>query len=123
MTSSANGSPARPVFVVEDDTDTRECLGDLLREEGYSVYTAANGLEALDMLARIPRPGLILLDLMMPVMNGWDFLDAIRKDRGAPEVPVVIVSACDAPPGVQVLRKPVSLDELLRVIERHCGPP
>lgn len=122
MTSAPHAGPG-PVFIVEDDADTRECLGDILSEEGYSVYTAANGLEALALLSGIPAPCLILLDLMMPGMNGWDFLEAMRGVPGVPEVPVVIVSAYEAPAGYPVLRKPVSLDELLRVVERHCGLP
>jgi CheY-like chemotaxis protein len=116
---SSEGPCQRPILVVEDDLDARESLRDILHDEGYAVHTAADGQEALGVLARIPLPCVILLDLMMPGMNGWDFLDALGDALG--EIPVVIVSAYQAPAGFPVLPKPVDLDELLRVVEKYCS--
>ncbi len=106
---------ARSVLVVDDDEDVRDSVALILRDEGYQVETAGNGKEALDMLERIPPPGAVLLDLMMPVMNGWSTLEALRK-RG-PVPPVVIVSAAvrPPPPGIAgYLRKPIDVEALLQ---------
>src|SRR5262245_22552685 len=90
-------SPERPrprsILVVEDDADTRESLRAVLEVARYDVRTASNGREALEVLARIEAPGLILLDLMMPVMSGFEFLAARREDAALERIPVVIVSA------------------------------
>ena len=109
---------ARSVLVVDDDEDVRECLADVLRDEGYHVETAANGQEALDRLERQPAPDVVLLDLMMPVMNGWMTLDALRTRRDPP--PVLVVSAGVPPPpagAADYLPKPVDLDALLRKVD------
>ena len=67
------------ILLVEDDHALRETLSDVLSEEGYQVACASNGLEALDRLSRDSLPHLILLDLVMPVMDGWAFRDAQRN--------------------------------------------
>src|SRR5687768_645517 len=81
------------ILVVEDDNDIRETVQQILELEGYQVFTAANGKEALDALEHIPHPCLILLDLMMPVMNGWQFLEAKQRNAVISTLPVVVVSA------------------------------
>jgi CheY-like chemotaxis protein len=111
------------ILIVEDDDDIREALTQILELEGYTVREAANGREALDISAREP-PSLILLDLMMPVMDGWQFRAEQIKDPALAQIPVVVISA-DA--GIQekvasfgaasVLPKPISLDRLLRAVE------
>src|SRR5687768_5509935 len=84
--------PVHPVVVVEDDEEIRDSMRDALEIEGYAVSTYSNGKEALDGLRKLGIPCLILLDLMMPVMNGWEFLQAMKAERFA-EVPVYVVSA------------------------------
>jgi CheY-like chemotaxis protein len=112
------------ILVVEDDGDIRECYQSLLERAGYRVATAENGKEALDQLKR-QRPALILLDLMMPVMSGPEFLEILRADSSSAEIPVLIVSAygelADATAGVSgFLRKPVELQTLLSAVRRFC---
>jgi two-component system response regulator MprA len=115
-----------PILVVEDDVDIRECYQSLLERAGYRVTTATNGQEALDELSR-QRPALILLDLMMPVMSGPEFLEAMRTDGSTDDIPVLIVSAygeiADATAGVAgFLRKPVELEELLNAVRKFYAP-
>lgn len=108
----------RSVLVVDDDEDVRDSVATILRDEGYHVETAANGKEALEKLERIPPPGAVLLDLMMPVMNGWSTLEALRKRGPAPPVVVVSAAVRPPPPGIAAyLRKPIDVDVLLRKLD------
>jgi CheY-like chemotaxis protein len=115
----------RPVLVVDDDPDIRETLRFVLEDAGYPVYSAENGQEALAILANAERlPGLILLDLMMPVMSGDEMLKALKKVKALAQIPVTIVTASGAPmPALAsgLLKKPVDLDVLLRIVERSCN--
>lgn len=111
-------SKARRVLVVDDDREIRELLVDLLSTEGYEVSAAGDGQRALAE-ARARRPDVILLDLMMPIMNGWEFRDAQLKDLELASVPVVIVSAFDDTLDVAaVLRKPFQIEEVLATVHR-----
>jgi DNA-binding response OmpR family regulator len=120
--SSHNG---RPVLIVEDDVDIRECLGELLEDRGYKVLLAGTGAEALDELSRADAlPAIILLDLMMPVMDGWQFRAEQRKREAWDSIPVVIISAhdharanTDSIGAFAYLRKPLNLNQLLAVVE------
>jgi CheY-like chemotaxis protein len=111
---------------VEDDIDIRIDLADLLRTEGYEVETAANGQEALDWLRdHRDEVGLILLDLMMPVMNGWDFRARQLEEPELISIPVVLLSgAGDVARHALALKtagyliKPLRLDSLMRVVTR-----
>jgi CheY-like chemotaxis protein len=109
-----------PVLVVDDDPDIRETLREVIEAEGYVVATAANGRAALASLLDGLRPSLIVLDLMMPAMSGWDVLSAIRGDRALADIPVAVISASGGrtpPPGAtHFLRKPIDLDHLLDVV-------
>jgi len=116
------------ILVVEDDPDITESLCDVLLSEGYEVATAANGREGFDRLREIGRPCLILLDLMMPVMSGGEFLAALRQDDALASIPVVIVSAWTNE-SAQVraqsqgfVKKPISIDALLEATSRLCAP-
>ena len=117
-------SASAAVLVVEDEPDIRETLRDILETEGYSVRCAANGREALEALAEMPRPQLILLDLMMPVMSGYELLRELRANDALSSIPVTVVSATvdgRAVPGdASVLRKPVDLDTLLNLVDARC---
>src|SRR5690606_28206772 len=86
-------APCKTILVVEDDADIREVLREVLEVEGFTVRTADNGKVGLEALEEIGRPCLILLDLMMPVMNGLEFLAALRARSAPRSPPVVIVSA------------------------------
>jgi len=119
------------VLVVEDDPDIRFGLAVLLEDEGYAVVTAANGREALARLQAMPVPPfVILLDLMMPDMDGWEFRAEQRSLPLLATIPVIVLSAAaDLPTrtaklGVAgVLQKPIHVGELLQAIKRHCPPP
>jgi CheY-like chemotaxis protein len=113
------------VLVVDDDLDIRESLRDVIEAEGFPVACASNGEEALHVLAKQPRPGLIVLDLMMPVMSGWEFLTVVREDQALSKIPVAVISASGGktPPlgATCFLRKPVDLDTILALVREHCG--
>src|SRR5213593_2710780 len=115
----------RPVLIVEDDADLREMMAQLVALEGYEAHTASNGREALDYLRHSQRPELILLDLMMPVMDGWEFRREQRKDPAIADVPVVVLSALDPSRGadigaVEFLKKPLDFDRLLTLVRQYC---
>jgi CheY-like chemotaxis protein len=115
------------IFIVEDDSDTREMLGRFLELEGFAVETAANGAQALQRLSDGARANVILLDLMMPVMDGWQFRrEQIRRAELA-AIPVIVVSAAgrdriDKIDADAYLSKPVDLEELLESVTRYCRP-
>ena len=108
------------------DTDAREAFSTVLIDEGYAVVTACNGREALAVLARAPRPCLVLLDLMMPVMNGWQFRVAQQNDPNLSQIPVVVVTAAGVREDIPAinadgwLSKPVDFDRLLATIGPLC---
>lgn len=113
------------ILIVEDDVDIRDTLQEVLQSEGYNVHTTINGLEALNWLRSNEQlPCIVLLDLMMPVMNGWQFLDAARADPVLSKVPVVVVSAVadlrSVPTGVHYVRKPINFENLLGVVRTYC---
>ena len=116
---------ARPtILVVEDDADALEALGDLLESQGYTVTSARHGAEALDLLGQSPLPRLIVLDLLMPTMDGWEFRRRQKNDPRIADIPVVVVSASSSAKPIDadaVLRKPVDIDRLLETIARHCS--
>ena len=112
------------VFIVEDDADTREMLGHFLQLEGYEIETAANGQQALEQLAAGSRARVILLDLMMPVMDGWQFRREQARRRDIAAIPVIVVSAAGRDRIAEIsadayLSKPVDLDELLTCVNAY----
>jgi CheY-like chemotaxis protein len=111
------------VLVVDDDPDLLEVTRFVLESEGFGVETAKNGEEALNLLRAGRRPAIVLLDLMMPVMNGWQFLDEIAKLPSLKDIPVAAVTAAGAvevPGTVAVLRKPIDLGLLIETVERFA---
>ncbi|WP_437742733.1 response regulator [Sorangium sp. So ce302] len=116
-------NPRAPVLLVDDDAELREMLREMLESSGYDVYCASNGREALDLLHQAdPPPGLILLDLMMPIMTGEEMLAALKQVHALAAIPVTIVSGHDGPPeGTAYLKKPVDFSALLGVVQKTCG--
>jgi CheY-like chemotaxis protein len=114
-----------PILLVDDDLDIREALTDTLEDRGFQVVSATNGLEALELLRSMAvRPSVILLDLMMPIMDGYGFLDAQRKDPKLAAIPVAIITAGhgvdrdrlgDSAP---VVAKPIKVPHLVDLLRR-----
>ena len=118
-------SPACPVLIVEDDADLRDMMAQLLSIEGFGATTVANGQQALDYLREHGSPKLILLDLMMPVMDGWEFRREQQRNPAIAEVPVVVLSALDKARAVDLsadafLKKPLDFDRLLDIVRTYC---
>lgn len=116
----------KTILLVEDDATLREGLREVLEERGYKVEIAEEGAAALALLHREPRPALILLDLMMPGLDGWDFLARRRIDPSLPAIPVVVISGQllgperdSVLPADGFVRKPIDMTELLVEVERH----
>jgi CheY-like chemotaxis protein len=111
----------KTILVVEDEADIRESLVEFFEEEGYRVESARDGQVALDKLASIERPCLVLLDLVMPVMGGVEAYAAMKANPNLADIPV-IVSTSDpsrAPDGLAIMRKPFDLDRLLDTVGNH----
>ena len=113
------------ILVVEDDEDAREAMVALLQMKGYRAVPAGNGKEALDYLHKAPVPDLIILDLWMPVMDGWQFREEQIKDPRLAAVPVIVVTALSDRADVdanEIIIKPVDIDRLLTSISHYCKP-
>ena len=119
----SGGAPR--ILVVDDDDAILGSLRELLESEGYGVETAHDGREALDKLAQMKPPQLILLDLKMPVMDGWQFLSERSADAGSVKVPVILLSGLpfipNAPGVSDFLSKPINPSRLLDCVRRFCG--
>jgi CheY-like chemotaxis protein len=124
-TSGERLTDGRTILVVDDDTDLRETIGELLVEEGYDARLYENGRAALESLRSGElEPKLILLDLMMPEMNGWQFREEQLRDERLRDIPVVVMTASrglEANPitAQEVLLKPLGLGELVDAIARN----
>jgi len=120
--------PTAPcVLVIDDDADIREAMCEVLADEGYAVVAVANGQEALTYLRSVPsskRPCVIFLDLMMPVMDGWEFRRRQLADPTLMGIPVVAITAggvaAAAVPVPRLLAKPLQVEHLLEVLRDHC---
>jgi CheY-like chemotaxis protein len=125
MGVAANAVAKHLVMVVDDDDDIRETLAGLLEEEGYAVAAFPTGLEALDALRGGLGPRVILLDLMMPVMDGAEFRRAQLADARLAGIPVILITAAglervDRREFSEVLRKPLKIDRVLEAIAEYC---
>jgi len=114
-----------PVLIVEDDEDLREMMAQLLTLEGFQTATVANGREALEYLHNASKPDVILLDLMMPVMDGWEFRRQQQADPSIAPVPVIVLSALDQGRASNLeatafLKKPLDFDHLLTLVRAYC---
>src|SRR5690606_14181940 len=112
------------ILVVDDDDDIRETLRDVLEDEGYRVQEASNGQEALAHLRGEGRVCLVFLDLMMPVMDGWEFRQAQLADPALKDIPVVVITASGRANGalgkVEVLPKPLRVERILEAVAARC---
>jgi CheY-like chemotaxis protein len=114
---------AGSLLIVEDDDGARSALGDIFGLEGYDVAYSCNGREALSHLRSSPLPNVIILDLQMPVMDGWQFRLEQKKDQSIANVPVIVVTAfhrsadIDA---VAVMHKPIDVERLLDTVRIYC---
>lgn len=115
----------RSILLIEDDEGIRDSVAECLTSEGYSVTPVSNGVEGLEWLRRENHADLIVLDLVMPVMNGAQFLEAVREDPAFRKVPVVLMTAAmpttdlPIPDANGYLAKPFELDDLLATVARH----
>jgi CheY-like chemotaxis protein len=113
-TAETQPTTTRTVMIVDDDRDIRENLGELLRDEGFNVEAAWNGAEAMKRLQSGFRPDLIILDLMMPVMDGATFRSRLREENGMAAIPVIGLTAFPkVPVDFKCLIKPVRFDRLM----------
>jgi CheY-like chemotaxis protein len=118
-TALKGGKPT--VLVVDDNTDAVEALAQILEYEGYAVATAYDGREALDYLGGHPPPDLIVLDLMMPVMNGWELRAELAKVPAFAKVPIVVMTALAEAAEIEadaIVAKPIDLKRLLLIMDR-----
>src|SRR5579859_277267 len=116
---------APDILLVDDDDDLRESLGEILEAEGYGVLEAENGRVALEILQTFTKPSVILVDFMMPVMDGAQFYRARSNDPAFASIPVIVLSAHCSPaeartlfPGATFLSKPIDLDRLFEEVRR-----
>ena len=120
---------APTVLIVDDETALVSALSEFLESEGYDVATATDGLDALEQLRRGLRPAVILLDLMMPRMDGWGFRQEQLKDEELKEIPIVILTAAGFTKAaltaqfgdVELVPKPSGPAVLLSVLKERCG--
>jgi CheY-like chemotaxis protein len=127
--ATTSGANAQSVLIVDDDLDILAALAELLESQGYEVTMVTDARAAMSFLRDGLRPRVILLDLMMPGMNGWEFRTEQLKDIDLRDIPVVIVTAADVTEAalkaqlgdISLLRKPTMEDELISIVRRHCG--
>lgn len=112
------------IMVVEDDAAIRDTLKHLIESEGYVVFIAENGLEALKklrILTKAQHPCLVLVDFMMPVMDGSELINAMQENDILSAIPTVMVSASDKPLNVKrYIRKPYHLDAIIKLLQEYC---
>ena len=109
------------VLIVEDEVTTRDALTEVLGREGREIIAASDGQEALVRLREVPRPRLILLDLMMPRMDGWEFLRRQSADPSIAGIPTIVLSGSKLPAGAKhQLAKPVNVSRLQALVDQYC---
>lgn len=128
--NSGTAPRAHDVLVVEDDVDLGHTLASVLELEGYRARIAHDGREALALLGTGYTPSLLLVDLIMPVMDGWELCDALAADPRYSELPVILMSASGGPlppprrsKGVRLFKKPFTFSQLLDAVAKGCAAP
>ncbi len=121
-----SGKTPKTVLIIDDDAAIREVMQDVLELQGYRILTAGDGKEGFNLLCDTqPRPSVILLDMMMPGVNGWQFLDYQRSHPDLSQVPVIICSAyresAKAVKPAAVIEKPIQLNKLLEAVKAFCA--
>jgi len=119
---SVTTSPNRAILIVDDDAAATDSLTDILTAEGYTVATAKNGKEALEHLRATPLPRLIILDLFMPEMDGWEFRREQLKHPKLRDIPVVVLTGASVYAGIDVnviVHKPLDVARFISLIERY----
>ena len=126
MESPSTGE--RTLLIVEDEVDLRETLAEILRMHGFEPLTAGSGAEALEVLRQGTAPRVILLDLMMPEMSGWEFREIQLRDPALASIPVVLVSGVSdlaesaaTTRATAFLSKPVDIEVLVQLVTGYCG--
>jgi CheY-like chemotaxis protein len=117
------GGGSHTVLVVDDEPGVCEILKDILEDEGYAVGVASDGRQALDLLRDLPeKPCVVILDLIMPVLDGNAVYRAMKADPGLADIPILITTSdpSRAPSGALIMRKPVGVDLLLDTIRKYC---
>ena len=112
------------VLVVEDEVDLREMMCEALELHGFAVVAATDGKDALDKVSGIESLCLVILDLLMPEMNGWDFVEQLRKRSEFATVPIIVHSSAPGPAPTtvaRVLKKPITLNRLLATVREYCA--
>jgi len=117
------------ILLVDDDPDIRSAVKEFLHHEGFTVVPAPNGADALNTLRTGFRPNVIVLDIMMPVMDGWDFRAAQLADPSLRDIPVIVISASGFGRDTlrsqlrtfEVVSKPIELDDFLKAVRQACG--
>jgi CheY-like chemotaxis protein len=117
----------RTILLIDDDSDIRDAMCLILQHSGYRTVTASNGAEGIRALAADGAVDLILLDMMMPVMDGWGFRRSQEEGPAFSKIPVVVLtgdgraSAKAAAIGAAgYLKKPLEMEDLLAAVLRHC---
>jgi CheY-like chemotaxis protein len=108
------------ILLVDDAEDLHDALGEALQEVGYAVASAKNGREALDYLMVNPAPDLIVLDLQMPIISGWDLMSIMRSYSRLSKIPVLVISASERLASIShphQLQKPFTAAQLIEVVE------
>ena len=123
--TDVNDRSREHILIVEDDKDLRDTLREALELEGYWAVSVENGRAALRHLATGAKPCMILLDLMMPVMDGWTFRQELLKDRALAAIPVIVMTAATAARAAAVasqaiLYKPLHMSRVIDVVREHC---
>lgn len=114
----------KQILVIEDDAGSRRALTNVLQDRGYRVAAVGTVADAMEFLDREPRPQLIVLDLMLPDKEGWDFRHEQKRDPRLADIPVIAVSAVGKLLDVEYsLRKPLDIDLFLRAVEQYVGRP
>jgi CheY-like chemotaxis protein len=112
----------KKVLIVDDEREIRESLEEFFQDEGFAVSTAANGAEALARLREAEAPCVVLLDLLMPVLDGNQVYQAMQQEPRLNQVPVIVMTSdpSRAPSGLLIMKKPMNLTRLLSTVRQHC---